>query len=129
MKKKKTKKIQTYRTIKDARDWKKMDGDTDLEKKVNSYLTGQFIIYNGVPSDECLDEAKHLVKMISDEKIKVMFKALKKIATHVKCNELFLKGKFMNSTALQLVNGFVFGFGLVLASVVFKLLFHTGLCG
>jgi hypothetical protein len=30
---------------------------------------------------------------------------------------------------LQIVNGFCLGTGLILAAVVFKLLFHVGLCG
>lgn len=30
---------------------------------------------------------------------------------------------------VTIANGFLFGTGLLLAVVVFKLLFHTGLCG
>jgi hypothetical protein len=30
---------------------------------------------------------------------------------------------------MTVVNGFLFGTGLILASVVFKILFHVGFCG
>lgn len=30
---------------------------------------------------------------------------------------------------MQIVNGFLLGTGLILASVAFKLLFHVGFCG
>lgn len=32
-------------------------------------------------------------------------------------------------TGMQYVNGFVWGLGLLTAAIVFKVLFHTGLCG
>lgn len=53
------------RFIDDARNWAEMDGDTDLEKKINSILTHRFIWTKDVPTDECLVEAKHLVGMFN----------------------------------------------------------------
>ena len=35
----------------------------------------------------------------------------------------------MNAAGMGIVNGFCFGSGLILAALVFKLLFHVGLCG
>jgi len=43
--------------------WREMDGDGDLEKKLNHYLTHQFILTHGVPADECLNEAKRILEM------------------------------------------------------------------
>lgn len=45
---------------------KEMDGDTDLEKILNAYLTKQFILSRDVPSDECLSEAKEILKIIEE---------------------------------------------------------------
>jgi hypothetical protein len=53
-----------YRLVKDASDWKDMDGDNDLEKQLNSYLTCRFILTASVPSDECLTEAKEIIDII-----------------------------------------------------------------
>ncbi len=33
------------------------------------------------------------------------------------------------NTGLQVVNGFAFGFGMLIAVVLFRLMFHTGFCG
>lgn len=33
------------------------------------------------------------------------------------------------SSAMQIVNGFLWGSGMILAAVAFKLLFHVGFCG
>jgi hypothetical protein len=41
-----------------------MDGDTVLEKWLNSYLTSQFILSRSVPSDECLREAKYIIAKV-----------------------------------------------------------------
>jgi len=46
------------------RDWKNMDGDSEIEKRINSYLTCQFIVFDDVPADECLDEAKYILELI-----------------------------------------------------------------
>jgi hypothetical protein len=43
-----------------------MDGSTDLEKMVNAYITKQFVLSRDVPSDECLDEARDIIKMVRD---------------------------------------------------------------
>ena len=53
-----------FKLVADAEVWEHMDGDNDLEKKLNSYLTCQFIIRNDVPSDECLDEAREIIKIV-----------------------------------------------------------------
>jgi hypothetical protein len=42
-----------------------MDGDTPLEKKMNALLTRTFILSRDVPADECLSEAKEVIKRIS----------------------------------------------------------------
>lgn len=41
-----------------------MDGDTDLEKHLNAYLTCQFIVSFNMPSDECLHEAKEVIAIV-----------------------------------------------------------------
>lgn len=41
-----------------------MDGKTDLEKRLNAYLTCQFIGHHDLPADECLTEAREIVKMM-----------------------------------------------------------------
>ena len=53
--------------VKRAENWVQMAGETDLEKKVNSYLTCQFILSYNVPADECLTEARELITMIKKE--------------------------------------------------------------
>lgn len=50
---------------------KTMDGDNDLEKQINAYLTKMFIGSHGLPSDECLREAKQIMKMIEKNYILV----------------------------------------------------------
>jgi len=43
-----------------------MDGDTLLERTLNAFLANQFIfpVREGVPSDECLSEARDIIKMV-----------------------------------------------------------------
>ena len=41
-----------------------MDGETELEKILNAYLTSQFILKKNVPSDECLSEARHIISLM-----------------------------------------------------------------
>lgn len=53
--------------VKDASKWKEMAGDTDLEKKINSYLTCRFIVSKDIPCNECLTEAKAIIKMVNNE--------------------------------------------------------------
>lgn len=48
--------------------WEDMAGDSELEKRINCYLTQQFIVNSGVPADECLGEAKHIMKLIEESK-------------------------------------------------------------
>lgn len=50
--------------VRDAHNWKRMNGDTELEKRLNSYLTCAFIIPRNVPADECLSEARDIIKMV-----------------------------------------------------------------
>lgn len=45
-------------------DWTKMAGDTPLEKRINAYLTRQFISKTGMPVDECLREAKYILALV-----------------------------------------------------------------
>lgn len=54
--------------VKDASKWKDMAGDTNLEKKINSFLTWNFITRKDVPADECLNEAKFLILTILGKK-------------------------------------------------------------
>ena len=53
--------------VKDASKWEDMAGDSVLEKKINSYLTCRFISSLKVPCDECLSEAREIVKIIKQE--------------------------------------------------------------
>lgn len=41
-----------------------MDGDNDLEKWLNYYLTSQFLIDKNIPTDECLTETKKIIEEI-----------------------------------------------------------------
>ena len=50
--------------VKDATKWKKMEGDTELEKRLNSFLTCWFVISQDVPADECIKEAKKIIEMV-----------------------------------------------------------------
>lgn len=43
-----------------------MEGVNDLEKAINAYLTKQFILSKGVPADECLSEAQHIIALMKD---------------------------------------------------------------
>jgi len=52
------------RVVKGKVTWEQMDGDNELEKKVNCYLTKQFILSSNVPADECLSEAKHIIALV-----------------------------------------------------------------
>lgn len=40
-----------------------MDGDTHLERALNVYLTSRFIASREIPSDECLTEARDIIKL------------------------------------------------------------------
>ena len=64
MEDKKVSKRQQGRIIKNARNWWEMEGDTELEKKINSFLTVQYIFEKDVPADECLQEAKELLELV-----------------------------------------------------------------
>ena len=52
--------------VKDAHNWRKMAGSTELIKRINSYLTCQFTISQDVPNDECLKEAEYILKLIEE---------------------------------------------------------------
>ena len=54
------------RTVKNASDWKKMAGDNELEKRLNSYLTCQFIVKHDIPADECLSEARFIIAFVKE---------------------------------------------------------------
>lgn len=50
--------------VKDVtKNWREMDGDNDLEKKINSYLTARIISNFDMPSDECISYAKTFSKL------------------------------------------------------------------
>lgn len=53
------------RIIKEPITWEQMDGNNELEKKLNCYLTKQFVMPSNIPSDECLNEAKHIIILVS----------------------------------------------------------------
>ena len=46
--------------VKDASNWKLMDGDNSCIRKINSYLTCRYIMKSNMPSNECLVEAKYI---------------------------------------------------------------------
>lgn len=46
-----------------SQNWKKMDGSSLLEKKINAYLCSTYIFDNEAPSDECLSYAKKFAKI------------------------------------------------------------------
>lgn len=52
--------------VRDVKYWEGMAGDNDLEKQISSYLTLRFIGRFDLPSDECLTEAKDVIKMIKN---------------------------------------------------------------
>jgi hypothetical protein len=46
--------------IEDCLDWKRMDGSSELEKKLNSYLCFSLVARNNTPTDECLVHAQKI---------------------------------------------------------------------
>jgi hypothetical protein len=44
------------------RDWQKMDGDNETERKINSLLTSAYILGVNGPSDECLSETRYVLE-------------------------------------------------------------------
>lgn len=44
--------------------WQDMAGDTALEKMLNAYLTSQFIGKRKLPVDECLSEARKVMRIV-----------------------------------------------------------------
>ncbi len=59
--------------VKDASVWQEMDGDTELEKRLNSYLTTLFIYKKDMPADECLDEARKIIGMVKAGVVRELF--------------------------------------------------------
>lgn len=51
-----------------SQNWKKMDGDTLLEKKINAYLSSSYISDKECPSDECLSYAKKFARITNCDK-------------------------------------------------------------
>lgn len=49
--------------VKDAKNWKQMEGNSVVEKKINSFLAYYFIDARSVASDQCLKETKELLKL------------------------------------------------------------------
>ena len=64
-----------------ANHWENMDGDSEIEKRLNSYLTCQFIMSQDIPSDECLSEAQYIIDMVRrhDKHYRLMKLALETI--------------------------------------------------
>jgi hypothetical protein len=62
-----------------------MDGDTPLEKEINAFLTSRFILGADVPSDECLHEARIVIRMVTEYKQakKKDCETSKKLVNHV----------------------------------------------
>lgn len=56
--------LKRSRTVRDACNWQRMDGDTPLEQMLNAYLTTQFILKHNVPADECLAEARKVIAIV-----------------------------------------------------------------
>lgn len=73
------------KVIKDVKSWEEMEGDTDIEKKVNFYLTQQFTLPSmTVLPDECLEEAKELIDMIAKDTHDQYDKVINTFAKHIK---------------------------------------------
>lgn len=45
------------------KNWQSMAGETPLEKMLNAYLTTRFVSLRSVPPDECLSEAKNVIRI------------------------------------------------------------------
>jgi hypothetical protein len=56
-----------------------MDGDNELERKLNAFLTRRFILGGNVPSDECLTEAKEIIHITSSILEKPLIDHIRKI--------------------------------------------------
>lgn len=54
------------RIVEDNKDWTKMDGDNELEKKLNSYLTSTFIYSKQMSSNECIRPAREIIQIFKD---------------------------------------------------------------
>ena len=52
------------RIVKHVGNWKNMDGDNELEKRINSFLALTFAGGSNLPSNECLDEARGIIYML-----------------------------------------------------------------
>jgi hypothetical protein len=72
----------SYRIIEDVTHWWEMDGETDLIKKLNSLLCFYFILSNHCPSDECLSEARKIVKDYGTNILKHKVKLRAKLKKH-----------------------------------------------
>lgn len=54
------------RLVNNAKNWVEMDGETMLEKRLNSLLTVSFLGHVDMPSDECLEYAINIIEMKDD---------------------------------------------------------------
>lgn len=61
---------ESARIVENPRNWKEMDGNTDLEKQLNSYLTMVFGYLAFAPSDCCLKEAREIIALFEGYRIK-----------------------------------------------------------
>lgn len=56
--------MEKTRIVKDPGKWRLMDGDSNLQKQMNSFLTSRFISDKNVPSNECLQEAQLIIEAV-----------------------------------------------------------------
>ena len=58
---------QQKRLVKNAKNWIDMDGETMLEKRLNSIITVAFIGYLDVPADESLEHARNIIALVNKQ--------------------------------------------------------------
>lgn len=75
----KSKKWKPQKIAKNAKKWQTMAGKDEMEKRVNSYLTCQFILHQDIPDDECLHEARAVIKIIHECIVKEIVKVTKAV--------------------------------------------------
>jgi len=52
-----------------------MEGGTEVEKRLNSLITVGLVLSGGVPADECVSEARHLLRLWEEDKARFRKKA------------------------------------------------------
>ena len=64
--------MKKIKIVRNAADWKKMAGDTNLEKRLNSYLTCEFILTKNVRYNECLEAARDIINILNTNPIETL---------------------------------------------------------